>query len=37
MQGFLFAKPAPARAIDKLLAQARQGGKPLASGEALTA
>ncbi|MGA9561491.1 MAG: GGDEF domain-containing phosphodiesterase, partial [Pseudolabrys sp.] len=37
MQGFLFAKPAPAKAIDKLLAQAKQGGKPLASGEALTA
>ena len=38
MQGFLFAKPAPANVIDKLLAQAKQGGKPLsASGEALTA
>jgi predicted signal transduction protein with EAL and GGDEF domain len=38
MQGFLFAKPAPAKAIDKLLAQAKQGGKPLsAPGEALTA
>jgi predicted signal transduction protein with EAL and GGDEF domain len=38
MQGFLFAKPAPAKFIDKLLAQAKQGGKPLsASGEALTA
>ncbi|HYC15645.1 MAG TPA: bifunctional diguanylate cyclase/phosphodiesterase [Pseudolabrys sp.] len=37
MQGFLFAKPAPAKAIDKLLTQAKQGGKPLASGEALTA
>jgi diguanylate cyclase (GGDEF)-like protein len=38
MQGFLFAKPAPAKVIDKLLAQAKQGGKPLlASGEALTA
>jgi predicted signal transduction protein with EAL and GGDEF domain len=38
MQGFLFAKPAPAKAIDKLLAQAKQGGNPLsASGEALTA
>jgi diguanylate cyclase (GGDEF)-like protein len=38
MQGFLFAKPAPAKAIDKLLAQAKQGGKPLpASDEALTA
>jgi EAL domain-containing protein (putative c-di-GMP-specific phosphodiesterase class I) len=38
MQGFLFAKPAPAQAIDRLLAQAKQGGKPLSSsGEALTA
>ena len=38
MQGFLFAKPAPAKAIDKLLAQAKQGGKPLpTSDEALTA
>lgn len=37
MQGFLFARPAPARAIDKLLAQAKQGGRPLSSGEALTA
>jgi len=38
MQGFLFAKPAPATAIDKLLAQAKKGGKPLAaSDEALTA
>lgn len=38
MQGFLFAKPAPAKAIDKLLAQAKQGGKPLsAADEALTA
>jgi EAL domain-containing protein (putative c-di-GMP-specific phosphodiesterase class I) len=38
MQGFLFAKPAPAQAIDQLLAQARQNGKPLpAPGEALTA
>ena len=36
MQGFL--RPAPAEAIDRLLAQAKQGGKPLsASGEALTA
>ncbi|MDP2411891.1 MAG: bifunctional diguanylate cyclase/phosphodiesterase [Pseudolabrys sp.] len=33
MQGYLFAKPAPARAIDRLLAQARQGRTP----EALTA
>jgi EAL domain-containing protein (putative c-di-GMP-specific phosphodiesterase class I) len=38
MQGFLFAKPAPAAAIDKLLAQAKKAGKPLAaSDEALTA
>jgi diguanylate cyclase (GGDEF)-like protein len=38
MQGFLFAKPAPAKAIDKLLAQAAKHGKTLpASGEALTA
>ncbi len=38
MQGFLFAKPAPAKAIDKLLAQAKHGGKALpGSGEALTA
>lgn len=38
MQGFLFAKPAPATAIDKLLAQSKKGGKPLAaSDEALTA
>jgi EAL domain-containing protein (putative c-di-GMP-specific phosphodiesterase class I) len=38
MQGFLFAKPAPAKAIDKLLAQAKHGGKALpAPGEALTA
>jgi len=37
MQGFLFARPAPAKAIDRLLAQSRQDGKPLAtSGEALT-
>jgi hypothetical protein len=38
MQGFLFARPAPAKAIDGLLAQAKLGAKPLsASGEALTA
>jgi diguanylate cyclase (GGDEF)-like protein len=38
MQGFLFAKPAPAKAIDKLLAQAAKHGKALpASDEALTA
>jgi len=39
MQGFLFARPAPAKAIDRLLAQSRQGAgralPPLA--EALTA
>ncbi len=28
MQGFLFAKPAPAKAIDRLLAQARGGSAP---------
>ncbi len=28
MQGFLFAKPAPARAIDRLLKQDRAGGEP---------
>ncbi len=33
MQGYLFAKPAPARAIDRLLAQGKQGRAP----EALTA
>jgi len=27
MQGFLFARPAPAKAIDRLLAQAKQAGK----------
>ncbi len=38
MQGFLFAKPAPAKAIDRLLAQAAKHGKALpAPGEALTA
>ena len=38
MQGFLFARPAPAKAIDKLLVQAKQGGRPLsAADEALTA
>ncbi len=38
MQGFLFAKPAPAKGIDRLLAQAAKHGKALpASGEALTA
>jgi diguanylate cyclase (GGDEF)-like protein len=37
MQGFLFAKPAPASAIDRILAQAKHSGKVLpASGEALT-
>ena len=28
MQGFLFARPAPAKAIDRLLAQMRSGGGP---------
>ena len=38
MQGFLFANAAPAKTIDKLLAQAKYGGKPLAaSDQALTA
>jgi diguanylate cyclase (GGDEF)-like protein len=38
MQGFLFARPAPARAIDALLEKARQDGMPRpGSGEALTA
>ena len=38
MQGFLFAKAAPAKTIDKVLAQAKYGGKPLAgSDRALTA
>ena len=38
MQGFLFAKPAPAKAIDKLLAQSARNGKALpGSDEALTA
>jgi EAL domain-containing protein (putative c-di-GMP-specific phosphodiesterase class I) len=38
MQGFLFAKPAPAEAIDRLLAQAAKHGKALpTSDEALTA
>ena len=39
MQGFLFARPAPAKAIDKLLAQAKNGTKtlPAAAGEPLTA
>jgi diguanylate cyclase (GGDEF)-like protein len=32
MQGFLFARPAPAKAIDKLLVQAKQGGRPLSAG-----
>jgi EAL domain-containing protein (putative c-di-GMP-specific phosphodiesterase class I) len=37
MQGFLFARPAPAKAIDRLLVQARQDGKPRAvSDETLT-
>jgi diguanylate cyclase (GGDEF)-like protein len=38
MQGFLFAKPAPANSIDALLEKARQDGMPRPpSGEALTA
>jgi predicted signal transduction protein with EAL and GGDEF domain len=38
MQGYLFAKPAPAKTIDRLLAQARQGnGKATPPAEALTA
>lgn len=40
MQGFLFAKPAPAKAIDRLLTQMRSGGTFKAQGapdEALTA
>lgn len=38
MEGFLFAKPAPAAAIDQLLEQAKQSGRPRpAAGEALTA
>ena len=38
MQGYLFAKPAPAKAIDRLLAQAKQGkGKATPPAEALTA
>ncbi len=38
MQGFLFAKPAPAKVIDRLLTQlpAGSGLKPLPPGEALT-
>ena len=36
MQGFLFARPAPAKAIDRLLAQAKPGRAPQAA-EALTA
>ncbi len=38
MQGYLFARPAPAKTIDRLLAQAKQGGSGgLAHAEALTA
>lgn len=38
MEGFLFAKPVPAAAIDQLLEQAKQSGRPRpAAGEALTA
>lgn len=36
MQGYLFARPAPAKAIDRLLAQAKPGRTPLPA-EALTA
>jgi diguanylate cyclase (GGDEF)-like protein len=36
MQGYLFARPAPAKAIDRLLAQAKPGRAPQAA-EALTA
>jgi diguanylate cyclase (GGDEF)-like protein len=36
MQGFLFARPAPAKAIDRLLAQTKPGRAPAAA-EALTA
>jgi diguanylate cyclase (GGDEF)-like protein len=36
MQGYLFARPAPAKAIDRLLAQHKSGGRAQASG-ALTA
>jgi len=31
MQGSLFARTAPAKAIDKLLVQAKQGGRPLSA------
>jgi EAL domain-containing protein (putative c-di-GMP-specific phosphodiesterase class I) len=40
MQGFLFARPAPAKAIDRLLAQGKQGAArtlPPPAAEALTA
>ena len=38
MQGFLFARPGPAKEIDRLLAQAKESGKGMpAPGEALTA
>jgi predicted signal transduction protein with EAL and GGDEF domain len=36
MQGYLFARPAPAKAIDRLLAQAKPGRMP-SPAEALTA
>jgi EAL domain-containing protein (putative c-di-GMP-specific phosphodiesterase class I) len=36
MQGYLFARPAPAKAIDRLLAQAKPGRTP-SPAEALTA
>jgi diguanylate cyclase (GGDEF)-like protein len=37
MQGFLFAKPAPARTIDRLLEQAKRSARTPAPSEALTA
>jgi diguanylate cyclase (GGDEF)-like protein len=37
MQGYLFAKPAPAKAIDRLLAKAKEGGIKLPPPETLTA
>lgn len=37
MQGFLFAKPAPAKTIDRLLAQAKQNARMMPPREALTA
>ena len=37
MQGFLFAKPAPASTIDRLLAQAKRSARAPMPAEALTA